>query len=273
VVAAAIGVTAGVGVLAIAYSTLHCQDAVSETGNGFVHAPGVVWDEQASLSIPVDTRSLFTNVTVSAVEDTYGYGPAFLLNGATDNGYWYQAGVVYDWGVPGSEPGHYAGFGVIVNVYTPNQTSNPKFAYLQPIGLKAGEAVRIGLSLLGGCVAMSWSVPGGETISETYDAFGGSRFVNNSPSATDILPNYASSLMTEWWHVDPYYGATAPALYTLPKLAGSYVGLGVSEFIPGTADSQLFANSTQAHLGCECATTLSYQNVTETVSWAGFSTG
>jgi hypothetical protein len=273
VTAAAIGVLAGAGTLAIFYSTLTCEDVTGGVGTGFVGSPRVVWDEQALLSISVDSRSLYTNATVSAVEDKNGYGPAYLLNGATNVGYWYQAGLTYNWGVTGQTPGHYQGFSIITSVFSPNDSAVPRFAYIQPVAMESGKTIRIGLSLQSGCVTMSWTLPGGSTISERYDSYGASSFVNNSPIQEDAIPAYLSGLMTEWWHVDRYYGATAPAFYTLPKLDGSFVGLGVSEFIPGTAGSQLFANSTQAHLGCDCTTTLSYQNVTETVSWSGFTTG
>jgi hypothetical protein len=35
---------------------------------------------------------------VAQTDASSGYGPAYLLNGLTDKGYWYQVGLAWNWG-------------------------------------------------------------------------------------------------------------------------------------------------------------------------------
>jgi hypothetical protein len=248
-----------------------CPSPNGSSSSGFVPAPPTVWDEQATLSFSTNSTSLYTNVTVSAPEDQYGYGPGFLLNGATDLGYWYQVGIVDNWGVTAPMSGHNTGFELVTSVFVPGDQATAKFKDFIPVEIGSGSTVRLGLELTAGCVVMSWTLPGGEVTTENYDAFGSTSFVNNSPYPNDSAA-FESSLMTEWWHVDPYFGPTANATYTMPRLSGSFVGMGLSERVPGT-DQMLFGHSLQAHLGCDCTTQLDFQNATEKVNTTSFTTG
>src|SRR5450759_3430187 len=48
------------------------------------------YDEQLWLGFEQNfTSSISYNVTLRAQNDSYGYGPVYLLNGRTDAGYWY----------------------------------------------------------------------------------------------------------------------------------------------------------------------------------------
>jgi len=58
----------------------------------FVH-----WDEQSLLSISGNYTLLAYNVTAVVQNSTNGYGIGYFLNGATDNGNWYQFGLEYNW--------------------------------------------------------------------------------------------------------------------------------------------------------------------------------
>ena len=56
-----------------------------------------LYDEQLGLSFTQNWTSLAYNVTAVARNDTSGIGPAYLLNGCTNQGYWYQVGLSYNW--------------------------------------------------------------------------------------------------------------------------------------------------------------------------------
>ncbi len=70
--------------------------------------PPVNWDEQLGLTISQDSSYLSYNITAVEQTDSYGYGPAYLLNGLTDKGDWYQVGLAFDWPLDGG--GYASGF-------------------------------------------------------------------------------------------------------------------------------------------------------------------
>ena len=63
------------------------------------------FDEQLGITFTQSFTSLEYNVTaVEQTDPTLDTGPAYLLNGLSNNGYWYQVGLSYNWG-PGQNPG------------------------------------------------------------------------------------------------------------------------------------------------------------------------
>ena len=246
-----------------------CRNYSGSMGSGFVAAPQTVWDEQATLSFSTRSTLLETNVTISSPHDSDGYGPAFLLNAVTNVGYWYQVGVAYNWGIVAPMSGYDPGFVLITAVFSPTDAAEPEFELTDPANLVSGDLVGLEMAFDSDCVVMSWTVDNQILASQSYSSFGATLFVNNSsiPSST-----FGPSLMTEWWHAQPYYGQTASAVYTMPSVLGSFVGMGIQERIPAT-NFILFSNALQAHLGCGCETTFGFENVTETVSPSDFTTG
>lgn len=64
-----------------------------------------LYDEQLGLTFTQSFTSLEYNVTaVEQTDPTLADGPAYLLNGLSDVGYWYQVGVSWNWN-PGTNPG------------------------------------------------------------------------------------------------------------------------------------------------------------------------
>ena len=60
--------------------------------------PGsTVYDEQIGATFTQDFTSLAYTVTAIAQTGTDNYGPAYLLNGLGNTGYWYQVGLSYNW--------------------------------------------------------------------------------------------------------------------------------------------------------------------------------
>ena len=264
-----VGVVLGAAIGVVAYVALNgtCPNPTGQTGLTIVAAPQTMWDEQASLTMDVNETVLATTVTPTFTQDSEGYGPVYLLNGATDSGYWFQLGIAYDWG---ASIGYASGAEVITSVFSPGNSITPVYELLASANVASGDSVTLAMSLKGGCASLSVADASSHlNLWENYSLEDSSRFV---PGLTTPNGNgYFSGLMTEWWHVHPYYGPTGNGMYTLPNRSGNFVGLGISERIPNSGPL-LFAMSTRGNLGLPQSWSLTFQNVTETANQTSFET-
>jgi hypothetical protein len=265
VVVVVLGATIG----AVAYESFNgsCPNPTGQEGLHIVSAPSVVWDEQALLGMDVNETVMTTNVTVTSANDSNGYGPVYLLNGLANSGYWYQLGLAFDWGADG---GYAVGAEIVTSVFAPGSPTTPIFQLLGSVNVGSGDLVTLTMSLSGGCASLTLSdAKTHMALIENYNLEDSTRFVSYPVPGASV--GYFSGLMTEWWHVNPYYGPTSHGVYSLPQRSGSFVGLGISERIPGTGQL-LFANSTRGNLALPQTWTLSFQNVTESVNQVAFTT-
>ena len=77
---------------------LTCLDPALCTNSTFPTTAGkATYDQQVSMIFTQDFQALSYNVTAVSQTDSSGYGPAYLLNGLSDTGYWYQVGLAYNW--------------------------------------------------------------------------------------------------------------------------------------------------------------------------------
>lgn len=163
-----------------------------------------------------DFASLGYNVTAVNQSDVYGYGPGYFLNGLSNQGYWYQAGLCYDW--PYTDGGYSQGFHFIYEVFNPNGAS--VFPPLGGAGLSpftgpvySHDSLLLDLNFSNGNVIMQaqdWST--GATAQATYSANGATYFSGlNAPSNSK---GFFTGLMTEWYHADPYLGGEAEVTYS-----------------------------------------------------------
>jgi hypothetical protein len=146
------------------------------------------YDEQLGLSFTQDFPALAYNVTAVAQTDSNGYGPAYLLNGLTDMGYWYQVGLSWNW--PYSSGSSYnSGFNFFYEVW--NSSGNSIFPSNGGGGLSSfsgpvnqGDTVLLNLSFTAtGQVEMLASDQNtGAQAYETYSAQGATYFAG-TPSA------------------------------------------------------------------------------------------
>src|SRR5438445_11116441 len=94
-------------------------------------------------------QALDYNVTAVAQTDSAGYGPAYLLNGLSDMGYWYQVGLAYNWPLA-SGSGYDSGFHIIWEVFAPNgSTNNPVLSRI-PDNVNQGDTIQLSLSFASG---------------------------------------------------------------------------------------------------------------------------
>jgi hypothetical protein len=208
------------------------------------------YDEQAGLTITQDMPALAYNVTALAQNDANGYGPAYLLNGLTPAGYWYQVGISYHW--PTSEGvGYDPTFGFSYQVYG----SNGKPVYPQTGGaglsnfsapVNSGDIILLSLTFSGSVVDMAaqdWNTSA--VASTSYSDMGVSTFVGTQ-SAASTSQGYFSGLMTEWYHLSSYSANEGKVTYTDKAVGLSSAWLWVDEFDITNPSMPLFSNATQA---------------------------
>jgi hypothetical protein len=83
--------------------------------------PPPTYDEQLAMTFTQTFTSLEYTFTAVPQVDSYGYGPAYLLNGLSNDGYWYQVGLSYDW--PYQSGGYSSGFNFSYEVWDSSKNS------------------------------------------------------------------------------------------------------------------------------------------------------
>jgi hypothetical protein len=178
----------------------------------------VVYDEQLGMTFTQDFTSMLYNVTaVEQSDPVSSYGPAYLLNGLSDAGYWYQVGLTWNW-YPGKTPG--TGWDLVYEVF--DTTGKSIFPVTGGGGLlvfsgtvNQGDSVSLNLyfdSTSRNVVMLATDRNTGASASETYDAKGATRFVGN-PSGTANSNGFFTGLMTEWYHPSEYLGDEQKVTY------------------------------------------------------------
>ncbi|HYB07168.1 MAG TPA: hypothetical protein VEB87_03315 [Nitrososphaerales archaeon] len=163
------------------------------------------YDVQEVMAFAQSYPRLEFGVTAIAQCDANGYGPAYLVNGLSNTGYWYQVGINWDW--PLQKGGYVPGFGFVSEVWgtgglTSSSASTPFSGTVNP-----NDTVELRLSFNGDAVvASARDLNTGASASASYPAYGATSFVGSqaqqSPSATR---GYFTGLMTEWYHASPNY--------------------------------------------------------------------
>ena len=206
--------------------------------------PPVSYDEQIGMTFAQSFTALSYNVTAVLQTDSDGYGPAYLLNGVTDGGYWYQIGITYNW--PG-DVGYLPGWALVYEVW--DNAGNTIFPASGGGGLanltgpvNGGDSVLLSLRFSGGQVQMTvrdWNT--GATGSEPYRAHG-TTFVG-LPTTSDSN-GYFTGPMTEWYHASPYYATDRAVVYYNPQTPLTSADVWADEFNTNTL-TPLFGSDLQ----------------------------
>ncbi|HYB04695.1 MAG TPA: hypothetical protein VED17_09545, partial [Nitrososphaerales archaeon] len=189
------------------------DDAPSPVNSSF---PTANYDEQLGFTFTQNFTGLSYNVTAVEQQDVYGYGPAYLLNGLSNLGYWYQVGLSWDW--PLSSGGYASGFGFNYEVFSPNGTS----IYPQNAGglenfsgpVNPGDRIELSLSFSSVDVimqAIDWGT--GAIANAVYNSSGASYFVG-LPDGISNSKGFFTGLMTEQYHVTIYNGSETKVIYS-----------------------------------------------------------
>ena len=215
------------------------------------------YDEQIGMTFTQSFTSLAYNVTaVEQVESTSGYGPAYLLNGLSDTGYWYQVGLSYNWDGTGTYSNYSPGFNLNYEVFDssgnsiyPTNGGGGTQRFSGPV--RAGDTVLLNLyfSSTYGVVMFAKDYDTGATASLTYSSEGGSEFIGLS-SNTANSNGFFTGLMTEWYHSSPFYGDVSTVKYTNPHFALTLAWMWIDEFncldANCTNTTSLFSDATSA---------------------------
>jgi hypothetical protein len=219
------------------------------------------YDEQLLLGFEQNfTSSISYNVTLRAQNDTFGFGPVYLLNGLTDPGYWYQVGVAWNLG-EASGTQYAQGFRFVYEVWNTNTGTSifPRTGGTLPVRIlaKDGDVVLLTLNMTNdGRVSMNvrdWNTSA--LASAEYDSFGASQFLGFK----DKVTGFPTSLLTEWYHVVPYLCSDQRVVYSNSVVGLSSAWLRIDEWnLTGSSSSQRFNSSA---VGQCCVFTTAYQGV------------
>jgi hypothetical protein len=214
--------------------------------------------------------SLNLNVTAVPQTDSSGFGPAYLLNGLSDSGYWYQVGLAYNWPLA-SATSYDAGFHFIWEVFYPNGTTNNPVLSRVPDNVNQGDTIRLRLSFSGGSVIMNtFDYNTGASSSHSYTAGGGTIFLGSSSSRATRTP---TSLMTEWYHAGASETSMKQVTYSEQNVAISSGWICIGEYVPTNPNSAVFGQcSPEMFLGSQ-SQPYSYHGLNAYASQYLFQTG
>ncbi|MGC8631756.1 MAG: PKD domain-containing protein [Thermoprotei archaeon] len=208
--------------------------------------PPPEYDEQVGETFTQNFTYINWDVTATAQTGSHGYGPAYLINGLSNTGYWYQVGLAYNW--PYESGGYRSGFAMIYEVFSPGGTSifppakgGGWVALSGPV--YSNDLVRLSLYFWpqrSSVVMSAYDENTGATATEVYSAEG-SEFVGlkGVPSENGFF----TGIMTEEYHVDPYYGPEREVIYSQRGEKFSSAWLWAEERDDATGHT-LFSNST-----------------------------
>jgi hypothetical protein len=221
----------------------------SARAGGVAAAAEPTYDEQIGTTFTQNFTALAYNVTALAQTDADGYGPAYILNGLSSAGYWYQVGISYHW--PSSGGSYQPNFAFAYQVFGPD--GNPVFPTNGGAGLggftkavHSGDSVLLSLTFSGTTVQMlaqDWNT--GATAKTSYRSVGSSTFVGETSRPANSQ-GFFSGLMTEWYHVLPYSGNEGKVTYTNTAVALSSAWMWIDEFASGSSGSPIFINQTKS---------------------------
>jgi hypothetical protein len=176
------------------------------------------YNEQLIDSFQQNLSVLAVNVTAVEQCGTNGSGPLYNAAGVSNTGYWYEAGISWNWPrylSPFSiAPGFYANY----EVFSSNGSSlrvggtGPLLDHLNDIS--NGDLILLRLSFSNNLVEMyvhDWTSNSSDQFS--YSAFGASEFVGETGGPADSN-GFLTGLMTEQYYSTPYYGDKLTATYS-----------------------------------------------------------
>lgn len=162
--------------------------------------PPAQYDLQISYQLENNYTQLEYNVTATEQSDSFGYGPIYLVNGLSDNGYWFQLGLAWN-SVNSNLTGFSSGFFFVYELSTPNgksvvpnETGSVYSAFSRSVN--NDDTVLLALDIKGGNISMSaydWNTTA--FAGATFRSYGATSFIGTSNISTRF-----TGLMLEWYH-------------------------------------------------------------------------
>jgi hypothetical protein len=206
------------------------------------------YDLQIGEAVSGNYSSLAWNVTAIEQNDTFGFGPAYLLNGVSNTGYWYQVGIAWNWPGDVNKTADTAvifhGFHMVYQVYYPNGTSDTIGLVALSKDVNNGNSVLLGIRFSAGDVILSihdWNT--GADASKTISGYGASYFAGVIQKAGQGA--FFTGLMTEWYRVEKNDFSMLNVTYTAEGSSTSSVLVFMDEWnFSGNSPVSVFRYST-----------------------------
>jgi hypothetical protein len=242
---------------------LACLSPALCTNSTFPTTTGkATYDQQVSMIFPQNFQALDYNVTAVVQTDTSGYGPAYLLNGVSDTGYWYQVGLAYNWPLA-TGTSYDAGFHFIWEVFTPNGTTNNPVLSRTPDNINDGDTVGLSLSFQSGTNSVILTAKDyntGASATHSYTAGGGTIFAGSSSPRSSRTP---TSLMTEWYHSSAYETSMKQVTYSVVGAPTQSAWICIGEYVPPNTNTLVYA---------QCSSLLTLNGQLQPYSYHGLNT-
>jgi hypothetical protein len=242
---------------------LACLSPALCTNSTFPTTTGkATYDQQVSMIFSQNFQSLDYNVTAAVQTDMSGYGPAYLLNGLSDTGYWYQVGLAYNWPLA-TGTSYDPGFHFIWEVFTPNGTTNNPVLSRTPDNINDGDIVALSLSFQTGTNSVLLTAKDyntGASSTHTYTDGGGTIFAGSSNPRSSRTP---TSLMTEWYHSSAYETSMKQVTYSVIGSPTQSAWICIGEYVPPNPNTLVYA---------QCSSLLTLNGQLQRYSYHGLNT-
>jgi hypothetical protein len=245
------------------------------------HGPPISanYDEQLGLTFTQNFTSLSYNVTaVEQTDPTLGTGPAYLLDGLSNTGYWYQVGLSWNWS-PGTNPG--TGFDVNYEVFDssgnsifPTNGDGGILAFSGAVAPSDIVTLSLGFTNSSQVIMMAEDANTGAVAQITYSAEGGTYFIG-LPNSDANSNGFFTGLMTEWYHGAPYYSNMQEVVYS-SNFSLSSAWMWMDEFNANNNQLVFASNATALSMfgtGPAQLQEFSYSGITEFADASEFITG
>lgn len=201
-----------------------------------VAAPSPNYDVQEVAAFAESYSQLTFNVTAVEQCDTNGYGPAYILNGLSDTGYWYQVGISWNW--PLQSGGYTPGFGFASEAWAPGGVTRAPTPVAFTGTVNAGDTVELSLSFNGDqVIASALDLNTSATGSTSFPADRGTMFIGSQAQQSRArfsfaTQGYFTGLMIEWYHVNANFNGGLQQEVTFSESSTPIVSgtLGVGEW-------------------------------------------
>jgi len=228
--------------------TLQTNCPAIPASSTFIEAPNPNYDVQEVMVFTQTYTQLEFNVTAVAQCDGNGYGPAYLLNGLSNTGYWYQVGINWDW--PLQSGGYNSGFGFVSEAWAPGGLTRSPPSVEFSATVNQGDMIELSLSFNGGqVVASARDLNTGASGSMSYPARTATMFVGSQAQESQSrfsfeTEGYFTGLMTEWYHVSASYsGPEQEVTYSGSTMSIASATLAVGEWnFTATTPSSVFSD-------------------------------
>ena len=216
-------------------STASC--ALGSVSQTTVSEPIPNYDVQEIMVFTQSYSQLDFNVTAIAQCDVNGYGPAYLVNGLTNRGYWYQVGLNWDW--PLQTGVYMPGFGFVSEGWAPGGVAGAPTSTAFSGPVNQNDTVQLSLTFSGGdVIASARDLNTSASASASYPANRANSFVGLQAQESRTRFSFATQgfftgLMTEWYHVMP--SGEGPGMgvtfsETVAPIASATLGIGEWNF-------------------------------------------